>query len=77
MERCFACNRPLGKRSRLVDTRDGQTVYVGLGCFKEILRAGNAGYLPPLGGPRLYPIRSNVPTFMDSTPREPRAEGSR
>lgn len=53
-ERCFACNRTLGKRPAVVDTRDGQTVFVGRECFKLIKAAGEAGYQPPLGGPRLY-----------------------
>lgn len=53
-EKCFACDRPLGLRPKLVDTRDGQTVYVGAMCFERIVAAGEAGYQPPKGGPRLY-----------------------
>jgi len=55
-DRCFACDRPLGKTPRLVDTRDAQQVFVGVECAKHIDRAGDAGYQPPKGGPRLYPI---------------------
>lgn len=52
-EKCFACDAwMLGKF--LVDTRDGQTAYVGVDCFEKIRRAGDAGWQPPKGGPRLY-----------------------
>ena len=56
MDRCFACGRKIGKRGKtlLVDTRDAQTVYVGSECYKLIEKAGNEGYQPPLGGPRLW-----------------------
>ena len=54
--KCFACGRKLGTAPKLVDTRDGQMVYVGSECGKEIDRAGYVGYQPPKGGPRLYPI---------------------
>lgn len=57
-ERCFACDKPLGENPHLVDTRDCQTVYVGSECFKQISKAGNDGYQPPKGGPRLYLFRS-------------------
>ena len=56
-ERCFACGRKLGKKPLLVDTRDGQLVYVGSECAKLIKAAGEKGYKPPLGGPRLYLIK--------------------
>lgn len=58
LERCFACNKPLAKAKAgcLVDTRDGQTALVGPDCFKRVQRSGDAGYQPPLGGPRLYPL---------------------
>ncbi len=39
---------------RLFDTRDGQLVFVGRECFKLIKQAGEHGYQPPQGGPRLY-----------------------
>lgn len=55
-ERCFACGRTLGAKPMLVDTRDGQTVYVGRECAKLVVAAGDAGYQPPKGGPRLYPM---------------------
>ena len=53
-KRCFACDRKLGKNPYLVDTRDAQTVYVGSECYKLIRVAGEAGYQPPAGGPRLF-----------------------
>jgi len=51
---CFACDRPLGRSPQLVDTRDAQLVYVGAECFKKIRTAGDSGWQPPKGGPRLY-----------------------
>lgn len=56
--RCFACNRPLGKSPVIVDTRDDQTVYVGRECYKLVVAAGETGYQPPLGGPRLYLLQA-------------------
>lgn len=56
MDKCFACGRKLGKSPQLVDTRDDQLVFVGRECFKLVQQAGNSGYQPPLGGPRLFPI---------------------
>jgi len=56
VEHCFACGRKLGKSPYLADTRDDQTVYVGSECAKLIKSAGEQGYQPPLGGPRLYPL---------------------
>lgn len=57
-DKCFACGKPL--RALLtpfeVDTRDGQTVFVGPECNRKVQSAGEAGYQPPLGGPRLYPL---------------------
>jgi len=53
-ERCFACGRPLGRSPALVDTRDGQKVFVGRSCARLIEKAGDAGYDPPKGGPTLY-----------------------
>lgn len=54
MERCFACNKPLGKSPHLADTREGQIPYVGAECYKLIKASGEAGYQPALGGPRLW-----------------------
>lgn len=53
-DRCFACDRRLGRNPALIDTRDGQTAFVGSECFKLIRAAGDAGWQPPKGGPRLY-----------------------
>jgi hypothetical protein len=55
-ERCFACNKRLGKNPALVDTRDGQFVFVGSECFRLIKKAGESGYQPAMGGPRLYTL---------------------
>lgn len=55
--KCFACNRQLKGTPRIADTRDCQTVFVGPECYKAIRSAGETGYQPPLGGPRLWPLR--------------------
>ncbi len=55
-DKCFACGRQLNTCC-LVDTRDGQEVFVGKECYRKIMAAGDAGYQPPQGGPKLYPIR--------------------
>lgn len=60
--RCFACNRVMGKKEpKLVTCQDEQDVYVGSECFKLIQAAGPLGYLPKaspdsptLTGPRLF-----------------------
>lgn len=52
--RCFACDRKLGVNPWLVDTRDAQSVYVGSECYKKIKQAGEEGWQPPKGGPRLW-----------------------
>lgn len=59
--KCFACERPLFSRAHLVDTRDAQRVYVGLECFQQIQEAGETGYQPPKGGPKLYLLREPLP----------------
>ena len=60
MKRCFACDRKLGRNPVLVDTRDDQCAFVGSECFKLIKRAGDAGWQPPKGGPRLYLLPSGL-----------------
>lgn len=55
-DKCFACDKGLGENPALIQTLDGQTVYVGRECFSLIKRAGEHGYQPPKGGPRLYLI---------------------
>lgn len=52
--RCYACDRKLGANPYVADTKDGQFVFVGTECHKHIRLAGNAGWQPPKGGPRLY-----------------------
>lgn len=58
MTRCFACNKILqihgAKSAPIVTTRDEQLVPVGPECYKKIIKSGENGYQPPLGGPRLY-----------------------
>jgi hypothetical protein len=55
--KCFACDKRLGANPKLVQSAvDSQTMYVGSDCYKRILAAGEAGYQPPLGGPRLKAI---------------------
>lgn len=64
-ERCFACGKPLGANPKLIDTRDGQTAYVGSECWKFVAAAGDSGYQPPRGGPKLYPMsRENTQGSM-------------
>lgn len=55
-QKCFACDRKLGRSPELVDTRDDQKVFVGSDCFRLIVDAGEVGYQPPKGGPRLYKV---------------------
>lgn len=58
-EKCFACDRKLGKTPKLVDTHDDQLVYVGRECYKMVEAAGDAGYQPPKGGPKLFLIKKD------------------
>jgi len=55
-EKCFACDKPLPKSRTLVMTTDWQRVYVGPDCYRKVAKAGEDGYQPPLGGPRLLLI---------------------
>lgn len=61
-DKCFACDRKLGKSPMLVDTHDDQFVYVGRDCGRLITAAGESGYQPPKGGPRLYPLPLRLET---------------
>jgi len=54
--KCFACDRKIGYNALTAETRDAQVVFVGRECAKLIEAAGEAGYQPPKGGPRLYSI---------------------
>ncbi len=59
--KCFACDRVIKRKQPLeADTRDGQIVFVGSECFKMIMASGEAGYQPPKGGPRLFPMPTHV-----------------
>ena len=49
--KCFACDKRVGKNPHVAVTSDGQRVYVGSECFKKL---DGYGYQPPLGGPKLY-----------------------
>lgn len=54
IDRCFACSKRLGKTPKLIGCKDDQTAFVGSECFKCIAAAGEQGWQPPKGGPRLY-----------------------
>jgi len=56
-EKCFACGKKLGKTPKLVDTRDGQLVYVGSECYKKIQQ--NKDGWQPKRGPKLYLLQKN------------------
>ena len=60
-EKCFACGHVIGQHAAIVDTRDGQIVRVGRSCYRLIARAGERGYKPPKGGPRLWVVRETSP----------------
>lgn len=51
---CFACDRKLGKNPHYADTHEDQCVVVGSECYKAIQEAGESGWQPPKGGPRLW-----------------------
>jgi hypothetical protein len=57
--KCFACEKPVGAKSHLAFTPDGQSVYVGRECYNLIESAGDRGWQPPKGGPRLYTLSAN------------------
>lgn len=61
MTRCFACGRNIGHRGEglVVDTRYGQTAPVGPECYEKSIAAGDEGYQPTKGGPRLYPLAAH------------------
>jgi hypothetical protein len=54
-DKCFACDKKLkAGKEKMVETSDGQTVYVGSECYRRIKVTGPKGYQPPKGGPRLF-----------------------
>ncbi len=59
MDRCFACDRKLGKTYKRADTRDDQIVAVGPDCYKKVVEAGEEGYRYPGIGPRLWVIKES------------------
>ena len=63
--RCFACDRVIRRPTPfLADTRDDQVVHVGPECLRKIEAAGDAGYQPPAGVPRLYPVSALSPEMQ-------------
>lgn len=52
-DRCFACNRVL-KSPKEVWTSDPQMQWIGPECYRKVVAAGEQGYQPPTGGPRLF-----------------------
>lgn len=70
IDRCFACDRQLSKTERhAVHTRavssaavvSPATVFVGTTCWALIVRAGEEGYQPSKGGPRLFASAGPAP----------------
>lgn len=56
-DKCFACDKPIKGDQNAYEAyvkSDKQMQYVGSECYKKILLAGQKGYQPPLGGPRLF-----------------------
>jgi hypothetical protein len=60
-ETCFVCGRrlnsgPYGRpfNHPTVITIDGQRPAVGHDCARKVANAGEEGYRPPLGGPRVW-----------------------
>lgn len=70
MQKCFACGKALELIRLRVDTRDDQIVFVGPDCFRKVQSAGESGYQPPLGGPRLWMLEelatADVPRYRAS-----------
>lgn len=60
----------------LVTCADDQTAFVGPECFKKIRAAGDDGYQPPLGGPRLYliEVKSNRAALLDESSKRYESE---
>lgn len=60
--KCFACDKILTGARQYVraETSDGQRVLVGRECFRKIKDAGDQGYQPPLGGPKLFPLKETT-----------------
>lgn len=68
-DKCFACDKQLTTNYFVADTRDGQVVHVGNDCYRKIMAAGEAGFQPDKGGPRLWPFSKPQPS--------PKARGKR
>lgn len=69
-EKCFACDRHLGASPASVTTADGQKVFVGRECYKQIVAAGYPGWQPPFGGPRLYLLDGILHDESEGKPKE-------
>ena len=59
---CFFCGKKLHSKAKhwRAYTADGQRVSVGLECFSKAVGAGEEGYQPPQGGPKIYAERPNA-----------------
>ena len=59
--KCFACDKKIpDQKGSIADTKDGQLVYVGPQCYRNI-KAFTSGYQPPKGGPRLFVYYGDKP----------------
>lgn len=56
--KCFACGRKLGQNPYHAVTIDDQLVKIGTECRKMILAAGEDGWQPAKGGPKIRPLRA-------------------
>lgn len=53
--KCFACDKVTrGDVRRVVTEDNAQHPYVGPDCYRKVKAAGEIGYQPPKGGPRLF-----------------------
>lgn len=54
---CAACGRRLSPNPYPVSEDGDAWTYVGVECWRKIRSAGPAGYVPPNGTVRLFPLR--------------------
>ena len=59
---CFVCGRGLRGKGWTVYCTDEQAPRVGPDCYKKVVAAGEAGYQPPLGGPRVWAVMEHAKT---------------
>lgn len=55
MRKCFICDKKLGVNPARVITADDQLPFVGLGCLKDVIKAGEQG-LETRSGPKVYTL---------------------